>query len=68
MHLAFFIRACVAESAGTGQAELGQVKHEVPPQQYQQPYPDQQQAYPAQPYPAQQYPAGPTPQQQYPPQ
>jgi hypothetical protein len=64
VHLAFFIRACVLENTTPGQAELGQVKTEVPPQQYQQPYPAQQQ-YPAQqPYPAQQaYPQQPYPSQ-----
>jgi hypothetical protein len=64
VHLAFFIRACVVDTAagsGSGQAELGQVKAEVPPQQYQQPYPAQQQPYPAQQYAPQQ-------QQPYPPQ
>lgn len=71
VHLAFFIRACVIDTtAGSGQAELGQVKAEVPAQQYQQPYAAQQpvqQPYPAQePYPAQQYP--PQQQQPYPPQ
>jgi len=62
VHLAFFIRACVVDTiagSASGQAELGQVKAEVPQQPYQQPYAEQQ--YPAQqPYPAQQYP----PQQQ----
>lgn len=57
MHLTFFIRASVMDSAGsTSQAELGQVKAgEVPQQHYQQPYPpQQQQQYPAQqPYPSQ---------------
>jgi hypothetical protein len=59
VHLVFFIRASVVDTTDAGQAELGQVKPEAPPQQYQQPYPAQE------PYPVQQpYPA----QQPYPPQ
>ncbi|KAK4134744.1 hypothetical protein BT67DRAFT_449617 [Trichocladium antarcticum] len=71
VHFFFFTRACLENStdsgpgSGPGQAELGQVKHEAPPAEYQQPsqpelqpqQPQQpQQPYPPQPYPPQQYP------------
>ncbi|KAL2135728.1 hypothetical protein VTI74DRAFT_7245 [Chaetomium olivicolor] len=51
VHFVFFTRACLADNSNpSGQAELGQVKAEVPAQQqYQQPYP----AQPQQPYPVQ---------------
>ncbi len=57
MHLVYFIMASVSEADPHSNAELGQVKTEVPAAQtYQQPvYPVQpQQPYPQQPYPPQQ--------------
>ena len=59
MHLVYFIRASISDPHNApSQAELGQVKVEAQPQQYQQQpvYPvQQQQPYPAQPqgYPTQ---------------
>ena len=63
VHIVYFIIACVRDTT-VAQAELGNVKHEVPPQQYQQPYATATPQQPYQPAP-QQYPPQQYPQQPY---
>jgi hypothetical protein len=56
VNLVFFVKACISNGAGAGQAELGNIKHQEPGAGYPGPqYPAQQQTYPQQTYPAQPY-------------